>query len=418
MGINIGYPTPDEAPIPTPRPGGLGGLGGAGNAPQAQQSRPSFLQSPEFGNVLSALGLSLMGSNRNTPLAAFGPALFSMQRGLREDRKEQGQTAAMEQALIAAGMDPEQAKVMAVNPQAAKFALEQQQQRREQEEAQAQRGQTYEFFQQNAPEYAAMIDAGLPVQTAWSEYVKSRGGGERQGLMNAGDGMIYDPNSGEWLTAPNRAARPPQVETFYDEATGQPYNAQWNAESGTWERVGGVKAPSGMSITTNPDGTVSVTQGPTGGKMTEANSKDMVYATRAAGALPTIDQMGDSLTSLGETVGGNAPVVGNYMKSPEFQQAEQAGKEFLQAILRKDTGAAITKQEVDEYGSVYLPRPGDSPEVLAQKKVSRQRALRALAAGIPADLMLRLEQSGVEIPGATSEGGWVDRGNGVRIRKK
>lgn len=391
-----------------PATGGLGGLGGLGGNP-----------------MLQAIGISLMSSPRNNPLQGFGDAYSGLQRMqmLRQERADTlantaQERAAMEQALVAAGLSPEQAKVMAVNPQAAKLRLDMMERQRDMEMQAQQRGQTYDFFAQNAPEYAAMIDAGLPVQTAWSEYVKSRGGGERQGLMNAGDGMIYDPNSGEWLTAPNRAARPPQVETFYDEATGQPYNAQWNAESGTWERVGGVKAPSGMSITTNPDGTVSVTQGPTGGKMTEANSKDMVYATRAAGALPTIDQMGDSLTSLGETVGGNAPVVGNYMKSPEFQQAEQAGKEFLQAILRKDTGAAITKQEVDEYGSVYLPRPGDSPEVLAQKKVSRQRALRALAAGIPADLMLRLEQSGVEIPGATSEGGWTDRGNGVRIRPK
>lgn len=381
--------------------GGLGGLGG-------------FFQRPAVQDTLDAVFTSMISSPRNNWLANFGPAYNAAQ----DRRALMGEQAAMQEALVAAGLSPEQAKVMAVNPQAAKLRLDMMERQRDMEMQAQQRGQTYDFFAQNAPEYAAMIDAGLPVQTAWSEYVKSRGGGERQGLMNAGDGMIYDPNSGEWLTAPNRAARPPQVETFYDEATGQPYNAQWNAESGTWERVGGVKAPSGMSITTNPDGTVSVTQGPTGGKMTEANSKDMVYATRAAGALPTIDQMGDSLTSLGETVGGNAPVVGNYMKSPEFQQAEQAGKEFLQAILRKDTGAAITKQEVDEYGSVYLPRPGDSPEVLAQKKASRQRALRALAAGIPADLMLRLEQSGVEIPGATSEGGWVDRGNGVRIRKK
>lgn len=381
--------------------GGLGGLGG-------------FFQRPGVQDTLDAIFTSMISSPRNNVLQNFAPAYNAAQ----DRRALMGEQAAMQEALVAAGLSPEQAKVMAVNPQAAKLRLDMMERQRDMEMQAQQRGQTYDFFAQNAPEYAAMIDAGLPVQTAWSEYVKSRGGGERQGLMNAGDGMIYDPNSGEWLTAPNRAARPPQVETFYDEATGQPYNAQWNAESGTWERVGGVKAPSGMSITTNPDGTVSVTQGPTGGKMTEANSKDMVYATRAAGALPTIDQMGDSLTSLGETVGGNAPVVGNYMKSPEFQQAEQAGKEFLQAILRKDTGAAITKQEVDEYGSVYLPRPGDSPEVLAQKKVSRQRALRALAAGIPADLMLRLEQSGVEIPGATSEGGWVDRGNGVRIRKK
>lgn len=392
-----------------PATGGLGGLGGLGGNP-----------------MLQAIGISLMSSPRNNPLQGFGDAYSGLQRMqmLRQERADTlantaQERAAMEQALVAAGLSPEQAKVMAVNPQAAKFALEQQQQRREQEEAQAQRGQTYEFFQQNAPEYAAMIDAGLPVQTAWSEYVKSRGGGERQGLMNAGDGMIYDPNSDEWLTAPNRAARPPQIETFYDETSGQPYNAQWNAETGSWDRVGGVKAPSGMSITTNPDGTVSVTQGPAGGgKMTEQNSKDMVYAKRAAGALPIIDKMGDALTSAGEAVGGSVPAVGNYLKSPEYQQAEQAGKEFLQAILRKDTGAAITAQEVNEYGTVYLPRPGDSQQVLAQKKESRRRALEALALGIPPDLILRLEQTGVEIPKGSDGGGWQDVGNGVRIRKK
>ena len=382
--------------------GGLGGLGG-------------FFQRPAVQDTLDAIFTSMISSPRNNVLQNFAPAYNAAQ----DRRALMGEQAAMQEALVAAGLSPEQAKVMAVNPQAAKLRLDMMERQRDMEMQAQQRGQTYDFFAQNAPEYAAMIDAGLPVQTAWSEYVKSRGGGERQGLMNAGDGMIYDPNSGEWLTAPNRAARPPQVETFYDEATGQPYNAQWNAESGTWERVGGVKAPSGMSITTNPDGTVSVTQGSTGGgKMTEQNSKDMVYAKRAAGALPIIDKMGDALTSAGEAVGGSVPAVGNYLKSPEYQQAEQAGKEFLQAILRKDTGAAITAQEVNEYGTVYLPRPGDSQQVLAQKKESRRRALEALALGIPPDLILRLEKTGVEIPKGSDGGGWQDMGNGVRIRKK
>lgn len=410
MGINIGYPTPQMAPIPTPNPMGMGGLGGLGGTPA--QKQPGFFQSDSFGNILTALGVSLMGSPRNNPLLGFGPTLLAGQKGIREDRQAQEERAAFEQALVQSGMSPEEARRMSANPQAAKFALEQQQDKKE-------RSASYEFFQQNAPEFAQLVDAGLPVKDVWSMYVKSREGGERQGLMNAGDGMIYDPNSGEWLTAPNRAARPPQIETFYDETSGQPYNAQWNAETGSWDRVGGVKAPSGMSITTNPDGTVSVTQGPTGGgKMTEQNSKDMVYAKRAAGALPIIDKMGDALTSAGEAVGGSVPAVGNYLKSPEYQQAEQAGKEFLQAILRKDTGAAITTQEVNEYGTVYLPRPGDSQQVLAQKKESRRRALEALALGIPPDLILRLEQTGVEIPKGSDGGGWQDVGNGVRIRKK
>ena len=222
--------------------GGLGGLGG-------------FFQRPAVQDTLDAVFTSMISSPRNNWLANFGPAYNAAQ----DRRALMGEQAAMQEALVAAGLSPEQAKVMAVNSQAAKLRLDMMERQRDMEMQAQQRGQTYDFFSQHDPEYAAMIDAGLPVQTAWSEYVKSRGGGERQGLMNAGDGMIYDPNSGEWLTAPNRAARPPQVETFYDEATGQPYNAQWNAESGTWERVGGVKAPSGMSITTNPDGTFSPT---------------------------------------------------------------------------------------------------------------------------------------------------------------
>lgn len=154
--------------------GGLGGLGGV-EPPQ----KKSFLQTPEFGNVLSALGVSLMGSNSNTPFAAFGPALMSMNNGLREQRKEQGQTAAMEQALISAGMDPEQARVMSANPSAAKFTLEQQAAQREQESAAAQRGQTYEFFKQRDPELAAMMDAGLPARDAFEIYTKKvQGGGE------------------------------------------------------------------------------------------------------------------------------------------------------------------------------------------------------------------------------------------------
>jgi hypothetical protein len=105
-------------------------------------------------------------------------------------------------------------------------------------------------------------------------------------------------------------------------------------------------------------------------------------------------------------MGGRVPIAGNYLKSTEFQQAEQAGKEFLQAILRKDTGAAITKEETAEYGTVYLPQPGDSPEVLMQKQTSRERAIRAIEAGLPPQAILALEKAGVDpgSPGASAAG--------------
>lgn len=218
------------------------------------------------------------------------------------------------------------------------------------------------------------------------------------------------------------AGKAPEMKTLYDD-NGQEYQAQWNAAERTWDRVGGSKAaakPSGvqeyeyakeqgfpgtfqdweaskkggMSLQVDPaTGAVSFQQGGNMKPLTEGQSKDAVYSTRAEGALPIIDSMGDALTSLPQAMGAGLPVVGNYTKTKEYQQAEQAGNEFLQAILRKDTGAAITSQEMAEYGVTYLPRPGDEPEVLAQKKQSRRRALEAIKAGMPPQAILAQERA-------------------------
>ncbi len=166
-----------------------------------------------------------------------------------------------------------------------------------------------------------------------------------------------------------------------------------------------------LSVTL-PDGTI-INQGP-GKPLTESQSKDTVFSTRAAGALPVIDQYGDALTSFGENVAGRAPLIGNYMKTPQYQQAQQAGDEFLQAILRKDTGAAITREEKSEYGAVYLPQPGDSPQVLQQKRVSRRRALEAIQAGMPPQAVLAQEKALSNTNAATGNKG--DMGGAPRIR--
>lgn len=176
----------------------------------------------------------------------------------------------------------------------------------------------------------------------------------------------------------------PSLVEMYDENTGMPYKAVWDPETQGFKRVGGMKAPSGTQLSVDPvTGAVTFQQGSGLKPLTEGQSKDTVYSTRAEGALPLIDEMGNALTSLSESVGGQVPAVGNYLKSPEYQMAENAGREFLAAILRKDTGAAITSQEMAEYGAVYLPRPGDSPQVLAQKQQARARALAAMKAGMP-----------------------------------
>jgi hypothetical protein len=161
---------------------------------------------------------------------------------------------------------------------------------------------------------------------------------------------------------------------------------------------------SGMEIVTNPDGTMSFRQGSgVGGKpLTEGQSKDTVYATRAQGALPDIDKYGEALA--GAVDNAASATIGNVATSKEFQLAQNAGNEFLQAILRKDTGAAITTQEMDEYGKTYLPSFGDKPETLDRKKIARRRALEAMKAGMPPQAILAQERALEKTENAATEG--------------
>lgn len=160
-------------------------------------------------------------------------------------------------------------------------------------------------------------------------------------------------------------------------------------------------APPGMSIESDGQGGFRMVQGPgvSGGvrPFTEAQSKDNVYATRAKGALEILDPIAGALASRGEQIAENVPLgFGREFQTQAFQVAKQAGDEFLQAILRKDTGAAITAQEQALYGTTYLPQPGDGPAVLEAKKSARQRAIAAIEAGMSPAQIVATEQAIVE----------------------
>ena len=154
----------------------------------------------------------------------------------------------------------------------------------------------------------------------------------------------------------------------------------------------------GNGISIDKDGNIQI-----GGNikpMTEGQSKDTVFATRAEGALPYVDQNEAPMTDPGQVMKGAIPFVGNYATSKEYQVGSSAGKEFLQALLRKDTGASIQPFEMQEYGSLYLPEPGDKPERLAYKKEARHRALAAIKAGMTPQAIVAQEKA-LATPGAS-----------------
>lgn len=60
------------------------------------------------------------------------------------------------------------------------------------------------------------------------------------------------------------------------------------------------------------------------------------------------------------------------------KQQEQAERNFINAQLRRESGAAISQSEYDSAEKQYFPRPGDTQEVLEQKRANRMQAIEAM----------------------------------------
>ena len=186
--------------------------------------------------------------------------------------------------------------------------------------------------------------------------------------------------------------------------------ATYGAQSGQFGPDGrfyAVDVPQGMTIESDGQGGFRLIQGPgaaTAKPLTEAQSKDVVFATRAQGALAVLDPVAEELTNLGSRAAELDPtgVIRGNVQSPEYQVAKQASDEFLQAILRKDTGAAITPAEQALYGVTYLPQPGDGPAVLEAKRAARQRAVAAIEGGMSAAQIIAQEKALGTAAGATT----------------
>jgi hypothetical protein len=159
-----------------------------------------------------------------------------------------------------------------------------------------------------------------------------------------------------------------------------------------------VDTPKGMTIESDGQGGFRMVQGDaamTGNvkPFTEGQGKDIGFATRAESALGVLDPVANKLTERGDQALGFVPWgLGRGWQEADYQLAEQAGREFMIAILRKDTGAAVTPSEEQMYGEVYLPRPGDQPGLLERKEKARKVAVVGLKAGMtPAQLLAQAQ---------------------------
>lgn len=162
-----------------------------------------------------------------------------------------------------------------------------------------------------------------------------------------------------------------------------------------------------------------------GAKLTETQGNAVAFGTRAKEAnaiLTPLENSGITNTGLirsgiGSTL-GMTPLIGqkleqnvnsalNFTASKGQQATDQARRNFITAVLRKESGASIPQDEYYNEERKYFPQPNDDAETIRQKQNARETAIKALEiqAG-PGARFIREFQPQTSFSGQESTGGW------------
>ncbi|SCB52724.1 hypothetical protein GA0061099_10395 [Bradyrhizobium yuanmingense] len=117
------------------------------------------------------------------------------------------------------------------------------------------------------------------------------------------------------------------------------------------------------------------------GKKTEVQGAAEQFGNRMENAEKSFSKVsteGLGLSGAAQGAAGSIPVAGNFLKTENFQKMEQAKREWVTALLRKESGAAIGRDEYTQYDRQFFPQPGDGPGVVAQKAEARRVAMEAM----------------------------------------
>ena len=119
-----------------------------------------------------------------------------------------------------------------------------------------------------------------------------------------------------------------------------------------------------------------------GKSQTEGERLTEVYATRMNEANAVVEKLGGKFAKPQAVFGSFLSNIGapSLLLSPERQQYDQAQRNFLNAVLRKESGAVISNEEFSSGAKQYFPQAGDSSGVLQQKTQNRSTAINGLYA--------------------------------------
>jgi hypothetical protein len=120
--------------------------------------------------------------------------------------------------------------------------------------------------------------------------------------------------------------------------------------------------------------------------LTEGQAKSALYGTRMANAnkmFDTLEQSGTTTSIPGMNSGYGIGTVLNALSSADQQQLMQAKRDFLNAVLRRESGAVIGESEFANAEKQYFPQINDDKKTIAQKRANREAAMRGVLVDVP-----------------------------------
>ncbi|WP_104662854.1 hypothetical protein [Ensifer adhaerens] len=236
---------------------------------------------------------------------------------------------------------------------------------------------TMQFLAKQYPDLAEAVQSGaLTPGDAWKMAYQQKLSAEKPKSPIEVNGRLVDPTTYEVLADFSSAPKGPEPTALMRELEAA------GLRPGTPEYQEAILAnnrPKGMMVESDGQGGFRMVQGTDvsgGANLNVEQGKNTGFLIRAQDANKTIGAKEGEGTSLWNKAMRNVPGgLGNYAISDEAQQLDQAKRDFINAVLRQESGAVISDEEFANAERQYFPQPGDSQQVIEQKRRNRENAV-------------------------------------------